>query len=156
MTVARKLKQFLDEKKVKYEIRTHPVVYTAQELAAVEHIPGKQLAKVVVIKADGEFLMAVLPATHKVNLERLKEVLGKSEVGLASEEEFKDLFPQCDVGAMPPFGNLYGLAVFSDSTLEEDKEITFQAGSHYETITLKYKDFARLAQPKVEKFAEHL
>jgi Ala-tRNA(Pro) deacylase len=154
MTVAGKLKEFLDEEKVQYEVRTHPLVYTAQEVAAIEHIPGKELAKVVILKVGGEFVMAVVPAPRRVSLQRLKEATGKPEVRLASEDEFRDLFPQCDLGAMPPFGNLYGVTVYLDLSLEEDEEITFQAGSHYETITLKYSDFKRLVQPNVVSIAE--
>jgi Ala-tRNA(Pro) deacylase len=154
MAVARKLKEFLDEQKVKYEVRTHAVVYTAQELAAVEHVPGKDLAKVVIVKAGEEYAMAVLPAPRRVSLQRLKEALGKGEVRLASEEEFQGLFPQCELGAMPPFGNLYGVVVYVDPVLEQDKEITFQAGSHQETITMKYEDFKRLVQPRAVSFIE--
>ena len=156
MPIAKKVKKYHEENKVNYSVKTHPVVYTAQELAAVEHIPGKELAKVVIVKADGEFIMTVLPASHKLDLERLKEILSKGKVGLATEDEFKDLFPQCEVGAMPPFGNLYDLPVYVDTSLTEDEEITFEAGTHHETITLKYKEFERLVKPEIKEFAQHL
>ncbi len=156
MTILNKLKEFLDKKKVKYAVRTHPVVYTSQEVAAAEHVPGAQLAKVVMIRANEEFVMVVLPATQRIVVEKLREVLEKSEARLATEEEFKGLFPQCETGAMPPFGNLYDLPVYVDKTLTEAKEIVFRAGTHTETVHMKYKDFTKLVEPTVAEFTQHL
>jgi Ala-tRNA(Pro) deacylase len=149
----KKLKDFLDNKNIKYVTITHSPTYTAQEIAASAHIPGKDLAKTVMIKIDGTMAMAVLPASCKVDFDLLKKAAGASTVGLASEQEFKNLFPECEIGAMPPFGNLYGMEVFVADALAEDEEIAFNAGSHTELIRLAYKDFARVVQPKVATFA---
>ena len=150
---ARKLKQFLDSHNIKYVSIKHSEAYTAQEIAASAHIPGKELAKTVIVKIDGNMAMAVLPAGYKVEFELLKEAAKANKVELASEKEFKDVFPDCEIGAMPPFGNLYGLEVFVEKTLAGDKEIAFNAGSHIELIKLAYKDFENLVNPKVLKFS---
>ena len=150
---ARKLKQFLDSHNIKYVSIKHSEAYTAQEIAASAHIPGKELAKTVIVKIDGNMAMAVLPAGYKVEFELLQEAAKANKVELASEEEFKDVFPDCEIGAMPPFGNLYGLEVFVAKTLAEDNEIAFNAGSHIELIKLAYKDFENLVNPKVLKFS---
>jgi len=149
----KKLKEFLESHNIKYVSIRHSRAYTAQEIASAAHIPGKELAKTVMVKIDGKMAMAVLPATYKVDFDLLKEVSGASKVELASEQEFKDLFPECEVGAMPPFGNLYGMEVFVAETLAEDQEIAFNAGSHTELIRLAYKDFEKLVKPKVVKFS---
>jgi len=149
----RKLKEFLESHNIKYVSISHSPVYTAQEIASAAHIPGKELAKTVMVKIDGKMAMAVLPATYKVDFDLLKEVSGASKVELASEQEFKDMFPECEIGAMPPFGNLYGMEVFVAETLAEDQEIAFNAGSHTELIRLAYKDFEKLVKPKVVKFS---
>ncbi len=150
---ARKLKQFLDSHNIKYVSIKHSEAYTAQEIAASAHIPGKELAKTVIVKIDGNMAMAVLPAGYKVEFQLLKEAAKANKVELASEKEFKDVFPDCEIGAMPPFGNLYGLEVFVAKTLAEDNEIAFNAGSHIELIKLAYKDFENLVNPKVLKFS---
>jgi Ala-tRNA(Pro) deacylase len=147
------LKEFLDKQGIKYINISHSTAYTAQEIAASARIPGKELAKTVIVKIDGKMTMAVLPATHRVDLDLLKRVAGASKVELAAEEEFKDMFPGCNVGAMPPFGNLYGMDVFVAENLTEDKEISFNAGSHAELIRLAYKDFERTVKPKVGEFS---
>ncbi|PIS24714.1 MAG: deacylase [bacterium (Candidatus Stahlbacteria) CG08_land_8_20_14_0_20_40_26] len=149
----KKLKDFLDSNKIKYVTIKHSPAYTAPEIAGAAHIPGKELAKTVIIKVDGKMAMAVLPASQRVNFDLLKKIAGASKAELASEQEFKDLFPECDVGAMPPFGNLYGMEVFVDESLLEDKEIAFNAGSHTELIRLAYKDFERLVKPKMGKLS---
>lgn len=149
----RKLKEFLDSNKVKYVSISHSMAYTATEIAASAHIPEKELAKTVVLKIDGKMAMAVLSASHKVDFDRLKGTLGAGSVELASEVEFKDRFSDCDIGAMPPFGNLYGMEVFVADSLAEDKEIAFNAGSHTELIKLSYGDFERLVKPKVVTFS---
>ncbi len=149
-----KIKGFLDEHNIKYTIIKHSSAYTAQEIAASAHISGKELAKTVVIKIDGKMAMAVLPASYKISFDDLKEVLGAEKVRLAYEQEFMDKFPDCEVGAMPPFGNLYGMEVYVAEILADDEEIAFSACSHTELIRMKYKDFAELVKPKKLKFSE--
>ena len=149
----KKLKEYLDSHHIKYVTISHSPVYTAQEIAASAHIPGKELAKTVMVQIEGKMAMAVLPASYKVDFDLLKEAAGASSVKLASEEEFQDVFADCEIGAMPPFGNLYGMDVFVASSLAEGKEIAFNAGSHSELIRLAYKDFERLVKPKVVKFS---
>jgi Ala-tRNA(Pro) deacylase len=149
----RKLKEFLDSHHVKYMMINHSPAYTAQEIAGSAHIPGKELAKTVMVKLDRRMAMVVLPAAYKIDFELLKKATGASKVELADEEEFQNLFPDCDVGAMPPFGNLYGLDVYVAGELAEDTEIAFNAGSHTELMKLAYKDFAELAKPKVVNFS---
>ncbi len=146
------LKQFLDKEKVKYVSLIHSTAYTAQEVAASAHIPGRELAKTVIVQLDGETAMAVLPANRKVVLQDLREATGADQVKLVPEEEFKQRFPDCEIGAMPPFGNLYGMEVYAASSLGENADIAFNAGSHTEVIKLAYKDFERLVRPKVVSF----
>ncbi len=148
-----KIKEFLDGHNTKYVVMSHSQAYTAQEIAASAHIPGKEMAKTVMIKIDGKMAMAVLPSTYKVDFKLLKETTGATNVKLADEDEFKDMFPDCEVGAMPPFGNLYEMEVLVSESLAEDDEIVFSAGSHQELIKLKYKDFERLTEPKIAKFS---
>ncbi len=150
---AKKLKEFLDANGIKYVTIAHSVAYTAQEIASIAHIPGKELAKTVMVKLDGKMAMAVLPASHIVDLDLLREAAGVDDIQLAQEYEFKSLFPDCETGAMPPFGNLYGLPVFAAKVLREDDEIAFSAGSHKELIRVKYADFERLVQPTVVALA---
>jgi Ala-tRNA(Pro) deacylase len=147
------LKKFLDENNVKYLSVRHSSAYTAQEIAAAAHVPGKELAKTVIIKADGKMVMAVLPASYKVSFDNLKEALGVNEVRLAYEQEFLDKFPDCEVGAMPPFGNLYGMDVYVAESLTNQEEITFNACSHTELIKMKFEDFNKLVKPKKIKFS---
>jgi Ala-tRNA(Pro) deacylase len=151
---AKKVAQFLDSQKVKYVRVKHSAAYTAQEIAASAHIPGKELAKTVMVKIDGQMAMAVLPASYRVDFKRLKKLAGAKKVELASELEFQSLFPESEVGAMPPFGNLYEMDVYVAEPLPEDKEIAFNAGSHTELIRLHYSDFQRLVGPTVGDFAE--
>lgn len=148
-----KLKQFLDENNVQYIVISHSVAYTAQGIAALTHTPGKELAKTVIVKVDGELAMVVLPASFQVDLPRLQSATKAGAVVLASEREFKDRFPDCETGAMPPFGNLYGMAVYVDAMLAQDKEIAFNAGSHRELVRMAYADFERLVKPQVLEFA---
>jgi Ala-tRNA(Pro) deacylase len=150
---AKKLKEFLDNNKIKYVAITHSSAYTAQEIAASAHIPGKELAKTVILKVDGKMIMAVLPASYKVDFNLLKEATGASNIRLADEHEFVDKFPGCEPGAMPPFGNLYGVDVYAAKSLSEDEEIAFNAGTHTELIKLDYKDFERLVKPKIIDFS---
>jgi len=148
-----KVRAFLDAHDVKYVIISHSKAYTAQGIAAITHISGKELAKTVIVKLDGDLAMAVLPASFQVDLEALRKATGVREAELANEHDFKRHFPDCETGAMPPFGNLYGIPVYVDETLTEDKEIVFNAGSHYELIKLAYKDFERLVKPEVMAFS---
>jgi Ala-tRNA(Pro) deacylase len=148
----KKLKEFLDRERIKYVSIVHSTAYTAQEVAASTHITGKELAKVVIVKLDGELAMAVLPANRKIVLQDLRDVTGSDQVKFASEDEFKAKFTECETGAMPPFGNLYGMEVYAAASLSENQEIAFNAGSHTEVIKLAYKDFERLVKPKVLSF----
>lgn len=148
-----RLRQYLEENNVRFVSISHSAAFTAQEIAASAHIPGKELAKTVMVKIDGDMAMAVLPATDKVSPRRLAEATGASEVQLASEDEFQDLFPNCEVGAMPPFGNLWELPVFVDQRLREDEQIAFNAGSHTELVKLPYTDFERLVEPTVAQLS---
>lgn len=150
---ANKLKEFLDQEKVKYVTITHSPSYTAQEVAASAHVRGRELAKTVMVTLDGRMAMAVLPASRKVGFDQLRQASGAENVQLASERAFSDMFPGCEVGAMPPFGNLYGVDVYASKLLEQDAEIAFNAGSHTELVRLAYADFVRLVKPKVVKLA---
>lgn len=156
MPILRKLRDYLDTHKSKYQVLTHSTAYTAQEVAAAQHIPGRQIAKVVMVKKEnGTPVMLVLPASHKVNFAWLREVL-HSSVALEQEREFRDLFPDCEIGAEPPFGNLFDLDTIVDTALTKDEEIVFNAGSHWQTVRMRYDDYARLVHPRIAKFAEHL
>jgi len=149
----KKLKTFLDENNVKYVTIKHSMAYTSQEIAAKSHVSGKEFAKTVIVKIDGKMAMTVLPASYQVDFNSLQEIFGTKKISLATEEEFKYLFPDCEVGAMPPFGNLYDMEVFVAETLAEDEDIAFNAGNHTEMIQLRYKDFERLVEPRVFKFS---
>lgn len=151
MTASR-LQEFLDSQQVKYTTLRHSPAYTAQEIAAVSHVPGKELAKSIIVKLDGKMVMVVLPASHRINFNRLKQATGAKTAVLATEREFEQLFPDCQLGAMPPFGNLYDLGVFVDESLVVDEEITFNACNHHELIHLAFKDFQQLVQPEILKF----
>ncbi len=146
-----KLKQFLDNSLVAYEVLTHPVAFTAQQLAAVQHVKGKQLAKVVVARSGSEFIMIVLPAPYHVGLQRARDATGRQDLEIAHEYEFASLFAGCEPGAMPPFGNLYNVPVWVDESLAQDEEIVFNACTHTQAIRMKYSDFARLVHPTVAK-----
>ena len=149
---AKKLKEFLDREKVKYVGLVHSPAYTAQEVAASANIRGQELAKTVIVELDGKMAMAVLPANRKIVLQDLREVTGSDQVKFASEEEFRERFPECETGAMPPFGNLYGMEVYVAEGLVQNGEIAFNAGSHTEVIRMAYRDFERLVQPRVVSF----
>jgi Ala-tRNA(Pro) deacylase len=156
MPVVRKLQEYLDQHNIKYQVTTHSLAYTAQEVAHYQHVPGKQMAKVVIVKkASGGLVMLVLPASHKVDFAKLRQVVGE-HAELAQEKEFRTQFPGCEVGAEPPFGNLFHIDTIVDSALTEDEEIVFNAGSHWQTIKMRYADYERLVQPRVATFAEHL
>lgn len=148
----KKLKEYLDANHVKYVSIIHSKAYTAQEVAASAHVSGKIMAKTVIVELDGKLTMAVLPANRKIVLQDLREITGSEQVKFASEEQFKERFPDCETGAMPPFGKLYGMEVYVADTLSQNEEIAFNAGSHVEIIKLAYADFERLAQPRVVSF----
>jgi Ala-tRNA(Pro) deacylase len=148
--------EFLDKSAVRYEVSEHPPVFTAQQMAAVEHERGQYVAKPVIIKADGKYLMCVLSACCKIDLGALKNQLGAKSVDLAEETEIGTIFEDCDLGAEPPFGNLYDLPVVMDKALEQDDHITFQAGTHDKAIRMSMDDYRKLVEPKVLEFSYHM
>jgi Ala-tRNA(Pro) deacylase len=150
---ANKLREFLDNQRVKYVAINHSPAYTAQEVAALVHVRGRNMAKTVIVTLDGKMAMLVLPASRKVDFNLLREASNADDIQLAGEQAFCDMFPGCEVGAMPPFGNLYGVDVYASALLAEDAEITFNAGSHTELIRLAYEDFVRLVKPKIVRIA---
>ena len=147
-----RLKDYLDDQHIKYVTIQHSKAFTAQEVAASAHIPGKELAKTVIVKIDGKIAMAVLPASYRINLGRLKDASHAKQIELASENDFQDYFPECETGAMPPFGNLYDMDVYVEESLVDDEEIAFNAGSHTELVKLSYQDFERLVHPQIARF----
>lgn len=148
-----RLQEYLGRAGVAYEVTHHPSRVTAQDLAQIEHISGRLVAKVVMVLADERLVMVVVPATSFVDLNWVRAAMGARDVRLAEEYEFCNHFPDCEVGAMPPFGHLYGLPVLVDTALTRDPVIAFNGGSHRQTITMTYADFARLEQPRVGIFA---
>lgn len=153
MKCRERLESYLRQQQVSFDVQQHHTAYTAQEVAQTEHIPGKLVAKSVVVWADGQLILLVLPATYRVDLARLNAAIGATVTRFAHEEEFSDTFPDCEVGAMPPFGNLYDLPVYVDKSLTTDETIVFPAGSHTETMSLRYDDYARLVEPTIIEFA---
>ena len=148
MPIPAHISQFLDSQHIPYQAYTHSRAYTAQGIAQAQHLSGKRLAKVVMVVAnDNDMIMAVLPASHRVDLQRLSQVLKTNRIRLATEEEFKDVFPECELGAMPPLGNLYHLDVWMDETLRSLPTIAFNAGTHAEIIQMSFADFGRIVQP---------
>jgi Ala-tRNA(Pro) deacylase len=147
-----KLRKFLDDNKVKYVTISHSPAFTAQDIAAAAHISGKEMAKTVIVKIDGETAMVVLPGSMKVDFGRLLDATGAREVELATEREFRDRFPDCALGTMPPFGNLYGMDVYVAEELTEDTDIIFNAGSTTELIKMAFQDYQRLVKPHVLPF----
>ncbi len=145
---ANRLREFLDSQQTAYATINHSTAYTSQEIAQSVHIPGSELAKTVMVKIDGKMAMAVLPATEKVSVDMLKQAIGAQTVELATEREFQDRFPECELGAMPPFGNLYGMSVFGAASLPH-KDIAFNAGTHTEVIRMAYKDWERMVKPAI-------
>jgi Ala-tRNA(Pro) deacylase len=155
MEIPQRLLQFLNQSQVKYQILHHPEAFTAQELAAIEHVKGKNHAKVVMATAAGKPVMLVLPATHRVDLDQLSTLAGKPAT-LATEAQFKELFPDCAVGTMPPFGHLYGVPTYIERSLTEDTLVVFEAGTHSDAIKMNCADYARLAKGTVGDFAIRL
>jgi len=153
MACRKRLEKLFREEKVKFSVLKHAEAYSAQRVASLLHIPGRQLAKVVLVKADDALVMLALPAPYRVDFAKVRQVLKTENVRLAREEEFADLFADCEVGAMPPFGNLYNLDLYVDRTLSTQPEIAFPAGSHREIMQMAYADFERIAQPTVADFS---
>jgi Ala-tRNA(Pro) deacylase len=156
MPILTKLREFLEANKVAYSVHSHPTAYTAQEIAALQHVSGRQLVKVVMVKAGANFIMLALPADRRVDFDRLRAMLGVKDVRLAEESEFRDLFPGAEVGAMPPFGSLYGLPVYVDRTFEKEPEIVFNAGTHTLTAKMTFRDYVGLVQPVLAEFTTHV
>lgn len=148
-----RLTQFLDDNHIKYVTIRHSPAFTAAETAHAAHIPGKIMAKTVIVRVDGAPAMLVLPSCYKVHSDLLKQELGATDVSLVSEFELPDLFPGCETGAMPPFGNLFGLDTYAAESLAEDSEIAFNSGSHEELIRMSWEDYERLVSPKIRMFS---
>lgn len=153
MSIPRHIKEYLDSTHVSYRHAIHSPAFTAQEIAHVQHVSGKQLAKTVMVLADKKLVMAVLPASHRLDLHAFKKGLGARKLRLAHEEEFEKVFPGCELGAMPPLGNLYDVSVWVDETMKANPSLVFNAGSHIDTIEMSYSDFERLVQPHRGHFA---
>jgi len=147
MSIARRVKEYLEENRIPYTHCTHRLAYTAQEVAAAQHVPGREMAKTIVMRADERFVLVILPAVRKIDIKALRDELPFKHVELASEKEFAALFPDSELGAMVPFGNLYNLPVYVDQSLSVDDNIVFNAGTHVDTIKMKYHDFERLVRP---------
>jgi Ala-tRNA(Pro) deacylase len=150
------LQSYLDEMGINYRASKHDDAYTAQDLAAAEHIPGRKVIKPVIVRADGEFVMCALPASYKVDLSELREQLQCEEVQLAEEGALQDIFRDCELGAEPPIGRLYGLPTLMDESLFADDRVTFQAGTHSDAVTMTLADYRRVAQPEVAYFGRHV
>ena len=153
MECRERMEQYLRENGVPFEVMTHSRAYTMPEVAAALHVPGKQVAKVVMVEADGKMLMLVIPSPYRLDFAQVRAALGTEKVSLAKEQEFASLFPDCAPGAMPPFGNLYDVPVYVDQALAEKEDIVFRVGTHRHTAKVAYADFARLVQPAVGEFA---
>jgi Ala-tRNA(Pro) deacylase len=153
MKCRERMEQYLRENGVGFEVMTHSQAFTMQEVAAALHVPGNQVAKVVVVHADQKMAMLVLPAPYRMNVDKVRALVGAKKVRLAEENEFAELFPDCATGAMPPFGNLYDVPVYVDQSMAEEESIVFRIGTHRETMKIAYDDFRRLVQPTVGDFA---
>lgn len=156
MAISQKVKEYLVNERISFEIAEHPLAYTASEIAGSQHVPGKQMVKSVIVKSGGEFMMCVLPAIHLIDFEKLKKVTGKGDLELANEKDLKRLFPEYELGAEPPFGHLYGLQVFADKLLEEDEEIVFNAGTHTDVVKIKFSDYKRVTKPTIAEIGTHI
>jgi Ala-tRNA(Pro) deacylase len=154
MTCRQQLETLFQKRKVRFTITKHTEVYSAQRVAREVGIPGRELAKVVIVAGDGELVMMVLPAPHRLSLAKARKVLKARRVRLAEEEDFADLFPDCELGAMPPFGDLYDLPLYVDRTLTTQREIAFNAGTHDEIMHISFTDYERVARPTIASFGE--
>lgn len=153
MKCRERLEKYLRENGVGFEVMTHNQAFTAQEMAAALHVPGEQVAKVVIAWADEQMIMLVLPAPFRIHMDKVRALAGAEKVRLAEEKEFADLFPDCATGAMPPFGNLYDVPMYVDKGLSEVDDIVFRVGTHRETMKVAFEDYRRLAQPVSGEFA---
>jgi Ala-tRNA(Pro) deacylase len=153
MKCRERMEKYLRENGVGFQVETHEEAFTMQEVAAALHVPGNQVAKVVIVCADKDKVMLVLPAPYRMNVDLVRDMVGAKSIRLAKEEEFADLFPDCATGAMPPFGNLYGVPVYVDRSMSEKPDMVFRIGTHRETMKIAYADFVRLAQPVVGDFS---
>jgi Ala-tRNA(Pro) deacylase len=153
VAISHRLTALLEENGVAYEVLHHTPEFTAQETAAHTHTPGREFAKVVIVQADGRFAMLVLPAHHRVDYRKVNTALGATEVSIATEEQTRDLFPDCEVGAEPPLGRLYDLPVWMSDAMKGDRHITFNAGTHEDVIRISFEDFTRLAVPWFADFS---
>lgn len=156
MAIAAKLKKFLDTNKVNYKALKHKLAYTAQEIAAAQDVPGKQILKSVLVKTDKKYILAVLPAIYLIDTKKLSRITKCEKLKIANEKEIEKIIPDYEVGAMPPFGSLFGLDTYADKILKEGDEIVFNAGNHTDTVKIKYKDFEKLAKPKLASFGKHV
>jgi len=145
---------FLDGHNIRYLSMRHSLAYTAQEIAAAAHVHGKEFAKTVIVRIDGELAMAVLPATEKLDPDLLAAAVQAGEVALAGEDEFQGRFPKCEPGAMPPFGNLFDMKVYAEEKLAANETITFNAGSHTELIQMSFRDYRDLVQPEIVRLSK--
>ncbi len=152
MEIPQRLIDCLDQNKAQYEVLHHPEAVTAQRIAQAEHVKGRHHAKVVMIRSGNDHVMIVLPADHQIDLEKAEKAIGKT-VSLDKEQEFKSLFSDCAIGAMPPFGNLYGLATYADKSLAEQDYIVFEAGTHTDAIKMSYRDYEKIVKPEVKDLA---
>lgn len=150
------VQSYLDEMGVAYRLSQHPIAYTAQDVASAEHVPGRQVIKAVVVKADGRFVMCALPASHRIDLQALRAQLEADDVKLADEQKLCELFPDCELGAEPPIGRMYNLPTIMDESLTADARVTFQAGTHRDAITMSLAEYRRVAQPEMGYFSRHL
>lgn len=150
------LHSFLDQLGVHYHVSRHDTAYTAQDLAATEHIPGRRVIKPVVVRADGQFVMCALPASYRIDFDELRDQLQARDLDLVDEPSLARLFPDCEIGAEPPIGRMYGLPTLMDESLIADDHVTFQAGTHQDAVTMTLADFRRVAQPEVAHFGRHL
>lgn len=153
MKCQEQLEQYLQDRKIAYQIQHHPQAYTAQQIAECEHVSGKKVAKSVVASADNKTVLLVIPAAYRVDLDKVRKLIGAQDTHLIQEDAFQSIFPDCEVGSMPPFGNLYKLPVYVEQSLARQETIVFPIGTHTETMSLKYADFERLVQPTVAEFA---
>jgi Ala-tRNA(Pro) deacylase len=150
------VQSYLGEMGVNYHLSHHSTAYTAQDLAATEHIPGRQVVKSVVVRADGRYVVCALPASYRVDLNELREQLQASDVSLVEEEKLRELFPDCELGAEPPIGRIFGLPTMMDESLLSDEKVIFSAGTHTDAITMSLADYRRAAQPEIAHFGRHL
>lgn len=156
MTVPKSIRDYLDKEKVGYQILEHSRAITATEVAGAQHVPGRQMVKSVIVKADDKFLLCLLPAIHFLDLEKLKAAIGVKQVRLAHEEEMAKLFPGCEIGSEPPLGPLFNITVYADKFLEDDNEVAFNAGTHTDMIKMNFQDYKRLVQPIFVDFGVHI